>query len=274
MFILLWLNLLMTVPVHGLLTNRPHIFPRSAIKLNAVKIVDGVSKELVSKGAGRSIEPGDILAIDYSASVQGKVFARSNKEQFIVKDGSLIKGWDVAISSMQVGERATFALEPQYGYGSTGVAPVIPPNAQIDIDIKILAWLGNQLRPETIFSKDLDVDPFIASTPETIQAEYDEMEARKEDKYQGNILQIYLRRLRNISFGFGGSGFFTSQSGEKAPWYLNPNLTFPFMITIVIAAFITVLSTGSVKEKGAASIDPDLALIHSRDATVERRLFS
>jgi hypothetical protein len=44
--------------------------------------------------------------------------------------------------------------------------------------ISILAWLGNQLQPETLFQKDLDVDPFIASTPESIQAEFDDMQVR------------------------------------------------------------------------------------------------
>ena len=53
----------------------------------------------------------------------------------------------------------------------------------------------------------------------------------------------------------------TQQSGEKAPWYLNPNLTFPFMITVVIAAFLTVISSGGVKEKGSRAVDPDLASI-------------
>ena len=81
------------------------------------------------------------------------------------------------------------------------------------MELKILAWLGNQLRPESLFQKDLDVDPFVASTPESIKADYDEMQDKKNDKYEGNIIQIYLRRLTNISFGFGGSGFFTSQSG-------------------------------------------------------------
>lgn len=236
--------------------------------MSSVKLADGVSKETIARGQGRRIEAGDILAIDYSAGVVGgEVFAKSPKEQFIVKDGTLIKGWDIAVSSMQVGERAKFSVSPQQAYGAVGVAPVIPPNADLELDIRVLAWLGNQMRPETIFSKDLDVDPFIASTPETIQAEYDEMEARKEDKYQGNILQIYIRRLKNISFGFGGSGFFTSQSGERAPWYLNPNLTFPIMITIVVSAFVTVITFGGVKEKGARSIDPDLAYnIHQIDS--------
>lgn len=42
--------------------------------------------------------------------------------------------------------------------------------------MKVLAWLGNQLRPESLFQKDLDIDPFIASTPEAIQAEYEDMQ--------------------------------------------------------------------------------------------------
>ena len=91
---------------------------------------------------------------------------------------------------------------------------------------------------------------------------YYTIQAKKVDKYKGTIFDIYLNRIKNISFGFGGSGFFTSQSGEKAPWYLNPNLTFPSMITIVLVAFITVLSTGSVKEKGRKDPSLDTAYIH------------
>ena len=93
---------------------------------------------------------------------------------------------------------------------------------------------------------------------------YYTVQAKKVDKYKGTIFDIYLNRIKNISFGFGGSGFFTSQSGEKAPWYLNPNLTFPSMITIVLVAFITVLSTGSVKEKGRKDPSLDTAYIQQQ----------
>lgn len=52
---------------------------------------------------GRRIETGDILAIEYAAFVKGNKnpFAKGSREQFIVKDGSLIKGWDIAIESMR-----------------------------------------------------------------------------------------------------------------------------------------------------------------------------
>lgn len=223
----------------------------------------GVVKNLIGKGQGKDVEVGDILAIKYQAFVKGqnKPFAKSEKETCIVKDGSFIKGWDIGISSMKVGEKATFTLSGKYGYGNKGVDPIIPPNAEIIVDLNILAWLGNQLQPESLFQKDLDIDPFVASTPEQIQEEFDQMQAKKVDKYAGSIFDIYWNRIKSISFGFNGVGFFTSQSGEKAPWYLNPNITFPSMITFVLVAFLTVFYSGGVKEKGSRSIDPDLASI-------------
>jgi len=89
------------------------------------------------------------------------------------------------------------------------------------------------------------------------------MQANKvsKSKSTSGIVELYLTRLKNISFGFGGSGFFTSQSGEKAPWWLNPNITFPTMITICMAAFLAVITTGSVKEKGIRPIDLDISSI-------------
>ncbi len=225
---------------------------------------NGVRKEVINSGSGKKIETGDILAVEYVAMLLDtkEVFAKGDKEQFIVNDGSLIKGWDIAVNSMKIGEKARFIVNSNYAYGGKGVDPVIPANSNIEIQIKVLAWLGNQLAPESLFQKDLDIDPFIASTPESIQAEYEEMQSKKMDKYQGGIVQIYLNRLKNISFGFGGSGFFVSQSGEKAPWYLNPNFTFPAMITIVLAAFLTVTTFGGIREKGV-KYDPELSSISS-----------
>lgn len=141
-------------------------------------------------------------------------------------------------------------------------------------DIRVLAWLGNQLRPESLFEKDLDIDPFVASTPEAIQARFEQSQfqrkAKQTEQFEGNIIQIYLRRLRNISFGFGGSGFFASQSGERPPWYLNPNITFPSMILFVILAFATVFTNGGVREKGVGrNIFESNAKIVSQDQQMQ-----
>ena len=99
-------------------------------------------------------------------------------------------------------------------------------------------------------------------------------QSKKSDKYDGGIFQIYLKRIKNISFGFGGSNFFASQSGEKAPWYLNPNVTFPTMIAIVISAFIVVFTNGSVKEKGASKMDLEVASQEQHSITADSSYFS
>lgn len=89
----------------------------------------GVIKEIINPGTGRKIEVGDILAIEYAAKIKGNKipFAKGNKEQFIVRDGSLIKGWDIAIESMRIGEISKIAISNSYAYGNKGVSPVIPP---------------------------------------------------------------------------------------------------------------------------------------------------
>ena len=138
----------------------------------------GVIKDIVIPGQGQKIEAGDILAIEYKASVKGNPtpFAKGDKEQFIVKDGSLIRGWDIAVESMRIGEKSIIQCTAPYAYGTKGVSPVIPPDSDLELEIKVLAWLGNQLRPESLFQKDLDIDPFVASTPEAIQQEYEDMQ--------------------------------------------------------------------------------------------------
>lgn len=92
-----------------------------------------VVKQLLSAGSGKTIEAGDILAVEYAAFVEGqsKPFARGDQVKFVFKDGSMIKGWDAAIGSMKVGEKARFSVSSRYGYGAKGINNVIPPNAKV-----------------------------------------------------------------------------------------------------------------------------------------------
>jgi peptidylprolyl isomerase len=150
----------------------------AAVRRSEITKDGEVKKEVITSGNGRKIEVGDILAVEYAAYVAGnkKPFAKNEQEKFTFKDGTMIKGWDLAVESMKVGEKAKFVLGSSYAYGAKGVGQVIPPHSAVELEIKIQAWLGNAMRPESLFQKDLDVDPFIASTPESIQAEFDQMQ--------------------------------------------------------------------------------------------------
>ena len=51
----------------------------------------------------------------------------------------MIQGWDKAIRTMRVGERAIVRIcDPSLGYGAVGVPPLVPPNAEIEVDLEIL----------------------------------------------------------------------------------------------------------------------------------------
>ena len=51
----------------------------------------------------------------------------------------MIQGWDKAIRTMRIGERAVVRIsDPALGYGDVGVPPLIPPGAEIEVDLEIL----------------------------------------------------------------------------------------------------------------------------------------
>lgn len=92
-----------------------------------------ITKEVLSKGTGKLIEAGDILAVEYSAFVHGskKPFAQGNQQKFTFKDGSMVKGWDISVGSMRIGEKARFTCGAKFGYGDKGIANVIPANSKV-----------------------------------------------------------------------------------------------------------------------------------------------
>ena len=72
----------------------------------------------------------------------------------------MVKGWEQALRTMTVGERAIVrVIDPSLGYGLAGVPPLIPPNAMLEFDIEIL---DTQLPTENI---DFDSIATADSTP-------------------------------------------------------------------------------------------------------------
>jgi FKBP-type peptidyl-prolyl cis-trans isomerase len=56
----------------------------------------------------------------------------------VVGDGTMIPGWDQALRSMSVGERAVIRIvDPELAYGDTGVPSLVPPNSPIEMDVEL-----------------------------------------------------------------------------------------------------------------------------------------
>ncbi|XP_053393872.1 peptidyl-prolyl cis-trans isomerase FKBP1A-like [Mercenaria mercenaria] len=89
-------------------------------------------------------QAGNRVIVHYTGNLKsnGKKFDssrdRNDPFRFTLFGNEVITGWDYAVASMKVGERARFDIPPEYAYGARGAPPDIPPNAELLFDIELL----------------------------------------------------------------------------------------------------------------------------------------
>jgi len=109
---------------------------------SGLKIID------IKVGTGPTPRPGQTCVMHYTGwlydnGVKGKKFDSSvdRNEPFEFKIGAhqVIAGWDEGVATMKVGGKRTLIIPPSLGYGASGAAGVIPPNATLIFDVELLA---------------------------------------------------------------------------------------------------------------------------------------
>ena len=106
----------------------------------------------------------------------------------------------------------------------------------------------NDLRHPTEFSH----VSFLQRTASEISAAY---EARQVAKAalgpQKEGLEGFIEKAKNFYF----FGFFEGETGQQAPWFLRPSITFPLAFVVVGAAFYISYVSGAISERGASVTD-------------------
>lgn len=57
---------------------------------------------------------------------------------FLLGAGHVIRGWDLGVEGMKVGEQRRLVIPSNYGYGARGAGGVIPPNAMLIFDVELV----------------------------------------------------------------------------------------------------------------------------------------
>ncbi|XP_053970537.1 FK506-binding protein 59-like [Hylaeus volcanicus] len=115
---------------------------------------EGVLKEIIKEGVGDELpSPGCNVIVDYTGYfMDGTIFDTSKDRnghfKFKLKEGSLIKAWDIGVATMKKGEVAMLTCAPKYAYGKNGNPPVIPPNATLKFEIELIDWQAEDISPD------------------------------------------------------------------------------------------------------------------------------
>lgn len=101
-----------------------------------------VKKKIITAGSGESPSTGKKVTVHYVGKFEnGKVFDQSEDPfVFNLGVGQVIKGWDVGVASMKVGEKSQFWIDSSYAYGSRGAGGIIKPNTPLVFDVELIKF--------------------------------------------------------------------------------------------------------------------------------------
>lgn len=106
-------------------------------------------------------QKGNVLKVHYTGRLtDGTQFDSSrdhgNPISFQLGAGQVIKGWDMGMIDMCVGEKRKLIIPPHLGYGDKGAGDKIPGGATLVFDVE-LVQIDEGQKPQNVF-KDIDLD--------------------------------------------------------------------------------------------------------------------
>lgn len=135
---------------------------------NFTKDSNGIFYQVINHGSGKKPILGQTATVHYTGYLLDKEnknkdtkLTKDNKEnkdfiykvgqkfdssadrnqsfQFKVGVGQVIKGWDISVADMNVGEKRIVILPPNLAYGQQQVGPIIKENSTLIFEIDLLA---------------------------------------------------------------------------------------------------------------------------------------
>ncbi|KAK6936343.1 Nucleoplasmin-like domain [Dillenia turbinata] len=101
------------------------------------------------KPDGKRASPGKKVSVRYVGKLKknGQIFdSNIGRAPFKFRLGTgigqVIKGWDVGVNGMRVGDKRRLTIPPSMGYGASGAGSKIPPNSWLVFDVELIDAKG------------------------------------------------------------------------------------------------------------------------------------
>ncbi len=111
----------------------------------ASMVVDQLKGEIMKEGTGQGAESGDQVTVHYVGVLEDGTKFDSSLDRgqpftFVLGAGRVIRGWDLGVDGMKVGEIRRLFIPSEFGYGEAGTPNgEIPPNTNLIFDVELLA---------------------------------------------------------------------------------------------------------------------------------------
>jgi FKBP-type peptidyl-prolyl cis-trans isomerase len=100
----------------------------------------GIKLESETVGDGREVTRGDTVTVAYELSLnRGDVVQSIDSFAFTLGKRDVIAALEYGVDGMRVGGRRRFRAGPHLAYRDVGVDGVVPPNAVLIFDLKLLS---------------------------------------------------------------------------------------------------------------------------------------
>jgi FK506-binding protein 6 len=107
----------------------------------------GVLKKMLHVGIGEDVPERALVRVHYNGYLEysdepyDSSRLRGKQQQFVLGNGEVIPGLEVAVKSMKRNERSHFLVCSEYAFGKLGCPPRIPPNATILFEVELLGFV-------------------------------------------------------------------------------------------------------------------------------------
>ena len=113
---------------------------------------------------------GQKLKVEYEGKLEDGTVFDSGEIDIDIGMGQVIKGWDIGLMAMKLGEQSELVCTSDYAYGDSGSPPKIPPKATLIFTVT-LKWMEIKLSDDELLDKAMeDVNKLKASGNDKFKA--------------------------------------------------------------------------------------------------------
>jgi FKBP-type peptidyl-prolyl cis-trans isomerase len=117
---------------------------QSAVPSGSSFDIQGMKVEILKQGTGDGAKVGDNIVVNYVGTLtDGTKFDssidRNQPFPYTLGQNQVIKGWELGLLGMKVGEKRRLTIPPELAYGSQSPSPLIPANSTLVFEIDMLS---------------------------------------------------------------------------------------------------------------------------------------